>query len=72
MLLILKIPVLYLSAVVWWAIRAEPRPAAGAAVGASLELPRDCDWTRARRSRVRGPRRGPARRIAHVRTGGRA
>ena len=30
MLVILKIPVVYLCAVVWWAIRAEPRPLEGA------------------------------------------
>ena len=30
MLVILKIPVVYLCAVVWWAIRAEPLPLEGA------------------------------------------
>ena len=30
MLVILKIPVVYLCAVVWWAIKAEPRPLEGA------------------------------------------
>src|SRR5918912_275783 len=30
MMVILKIPILYLCAVVWWAIRAEPRPPEGA------------------------------------------
>ena len=30
MLVILKIPVVYLCAVVWWAIRAEPQPLEGA------------------------------------------
>ena len=33
MLVILKIPVVYLCAVVWWAIRAEPRPLEGARCG---------------------------------------
>ena len=30
MLVILKIPIVYLCAVVWWAIKAEPRPLEGA------------------------------------------
>ena len=30
MLIVLKLPVFYLCAVVWWAIRAEPRPLEGA------------------------------------------
>ena len=30
MMVILKIPVVYLCVVVWWAIRAEPRPPEGA------------------------------------------
>ena len=30
MLLILKIPIVYMCAVVWWAIKAEPRPLEGA------------------------------------------
>jgi hypothetical protein len=66
MLVILKIPVVYLCAVVWWAIRAEPRPSEGAGTMASLGPSPGpepgCDW-RARRARVvrRGPlpRRGP-------------
>ena len=32
MMLVLKIPILYLCAVVWWAVRAEPRPLEGAAL----------------------------------------
>ena len=32
MLVVLKIPVVYLCAVVWWAIKAEPRPLEGAGV----------------------------------------
>ena len=60
MLVILKIPVVYLGAVVWWAIRAEPRPLAGAVVTASLDAPPGCDWGRAHRRRPRpaGGRRG--------------
>ena len=57
MLVILKIPVVYLCLVVWWAIRAEPEPLEGATrpVLVTPEPP-DCDW-RARRARLL--RRGP-------------
>jgi hypothetical protein len=57
MLVILKIPVVYLCVVVWWAIRAEPEPLEGAPRPVSLvpDAP-DCGW-RARRTRLR--RRGP-------------
>ena len=46
MLVVLKIPVVYLCAVVWWAIRAEPRPLEGAGVVASLGPAPACDWRR--------------------------
>jgi hypothetical protein len=55
LLVILKIPIVYLCAVVWWAIRAEPRPLEGAPMPAELPTP-PCPWTRNRR---RGPRPGP-------------
>jgi hypothetical protein len=58
MLVILKIPVVYLCAVVWWAVRAEPQPQEGAGRLAPVfpRLP-GCDWRR-RRDHVRrhGPR----------------
>jgi hypothetical protein len=57
MLVILKIPVVYLCAVVWWAIRAEPLPLEGAGRLAHLSpTPPECGW-RAQRTRVL--RRGP-------------
>jgi hypothetical protein len=67
LMVILKIPIAYLCWVVWWAIKAEPRPEEGAAVTAALGddagpgggLRR----TRARRLRP-GPRGGPARTYA--------
>jgi hypothetical protein len=59
MLLVLKIPVVYLGAVVWWAIRAEPDHAGhggeGAGVPASLG---PCGWDDWRKRR---PSRPPAR-----------
>jgi hypothetical protein len=71
MLLVLKIPVVYLAAVVWWAIRAEPDPGDGPEpehVPAPLE---PCGWDgwRRRRSLVRAARRPlPARRRLRPRT----
>jgi hypothetical protein len=32
LMLLMKLPIAYLCAVVWWAVRAEPRPEEGAAV----------------------------------------
>ena len=59
MLVILKIPVVYLCWVVWWAVRSEPQPPAGAARLAPLpmvpEAP-DCSWRRRRAALLR---RGP-------------
>ena len=53
MMVVLKIPIAYLCIVVWWAIRAEPRPLEGAALPAVVpEPPRP--WTR-----NRAPRQGP-------------
>jgi len=56
MLVVLKIPVVYLCAVVWWSIRAEPQPLEGAGTLASLGPGPDCGW-RTRRAHVL--RRGP-------------
>ncbi|MHB1243180.1 MAG: hypothetical protein ACYC1P_07265 [Gaiellaceae bacterium] len=55
MLVILKIPVVYLGAVVWWAIRAEPQPPEGAVRLAPLPAGPGCDW---RPRRADGRRRG--------------
>ncbi|MGZ8698077.1 MAG: hypothetical protein ACXWZ1_12065 [Gaiellaceae bacterium] len=57
MLIVLKIPVVYLCAVVWWAIRAEPDPLEGAGVVASVDPRPPCDW---RLRSVRALGRGPA------------
>jgi hypothetical protein len=57
MLIILKIPVVYLCAVIWWAIRAEPLPLEGAGRVAPLDPSPSCDW-RARHARAWRLRRG--------------
>jgi hypothetical protein len=63
MLVVLKIPVVYLCAVVWWAIRAEPRPLDGAARPVAPAPPEPgCGWRRrwvTERRRRRGPRPRP-------------
>ena len=48
MLVILKIPVVYLCLVVWWAVKAEPRPLEGAASPARFPDPQPCPWSRRR------------------------
>lgn len=78
MLVVLKIPVVYLSAVVWWAIRAEPVPEGGSDEPRSLVPLTPCGWDdwrrrRARRRLSRGPLR-PVRPVgppsqAHARAG---
>jgi hypothetical protein len=74
MLVILKIPVVYLCAVVWWAIRAEPDPLDGAGRPAVLApvLPPEptqtepgrCGWRRRRFPRRRPPVRPRPGRVA--------
>lgn len=66
LMFVMKIPIAYLCWVVWWAIKAEPRPHEGAA-----QLAHDPDggpgWTRrphGSRPRRRGPHGSPARRYA--------
>jgi len=59
MLVILKIPVVYLCVVVWWAIRSEPRPYEGAALGpAAVEPEPRAPWSWWQRRVRRRPRRG--------------
>jgi hypothetical protein len=62
-LLILKIPVVYLALVVWWAVRAKPAPGDGLE-GAIVPVPAfdprpGARWQR--RPRRRGPGGGPVR-----------
>jgi hypothetical protein len=73
MLVILKIPVVYLCLVVWWAIRAEPRPPEPAVTTARAEPEPPPGW-RFSLQRPRRPRRGPhgtpsrgyRRKVAHA------
>jgi hypothetical protein len=64
MLVILKIPIAYLCAVVWWAIRAEPQPLEGAGRLAPLTPTppqpewSQCDWRVHARRRRPVPRGG--------------
>jgi hypothetical protein len=64
MLVVLKIPVVYLCAVVWWAIRAEPLPDDGTS-GAFDDGPDERGprpwWRPPRRRRRPGPHGAPAR-----------
>jgi len=72
MLVILKIPVVYLCWVVWWAVRAEPQPPEGAArlvPVLATPPPPECSWRRHRNERLRRgprPRGGGAGRRARV------
>jgi hypothetical protein len=70
LMLVLKLPIVYLIAVVWWAVRAEPRPEEPALlpVAADGEPPLP-----PRRFRPRGPRRdGPHGRARERRSPARA
>jgi hypothetical protein len=66
LMVILKIPIGYLCWVVWWAIKAEPRPEAGAAVTAVVGGSGGSGGGRPRRGgRLRPrPHGGPARTYA--------
>jgi hypothetical protein len=71
LMVIMKIPILYLCWVVWWAIKSEPRPEEGAAL--LVSSPADASgggtaWhpRRGRRPRPARPHGGPSR--VHVRT----
>lgn len=64
LLVILKIPIVYLCGVIWYAIRAEPKPEAGAAVTAEIGPDRDGGPRRRRSPFQRSPLRphgGPSR-----------
>jgi hypothetical protein len=61
MLLVLKIPMVYLAAVVWWAVRAQPEhPIGGDEAGALAPLT-PCGWEDWKRRRGQWRRRPPIR-----------
>jgi len=64
MMLILKLPILYLAGVCYWAIKAEPRPLEGARALARLEP--EPDRPPSRRPRRPASRGGPDRRDARA------
>ena len=72
MLVILKLPVLYLVGVVWWAIKSEPRPEDG--VARLVEQPEPASpsawWRRSEAARPRrgGPHSSRSRRPGPART----
>ncbi len=65
MLLVLKIPLIYLAVVVWWAIRAEPAVDGEGPGGENALVPlTPCGWEDWKRSR-KGRGRRPLRPIPH-------
>jgi hypothetical protein len=65
LMFLMKIPIVYLCAVVWWAIKAEPLPPEGAAKLAELPEPppRWRPWRLRRDARRPGPHGSPRRRV---------
>ena len=68
LMLILKIPILYLCWVVYWAIKAEPKPPEFASVTAQIGPEPRAPWSRPTRGHVRRPRPhgGPTRGYART------
>jgi hypothetical protein len=68
LMVILKIPIVYLCGVVYYAIKAGPKPEAGAGVTASFGPDNGPEYGRRRRPRRSGPRPhgGPARSYPRV------
>lgn len=65
-LVVLKIPVLYLAYLIWWAVKDPPRPGAGLEDGLD-GFGGGSDWGRGPRHRLRGgPHGSPLRRPARV------
>ncbi|TML12431.1 MAG: hypothetical protein E6G31_09405 [Actinobacteria bacterium] len=65
MMVILKLPILYLAGVCYWAVKAEPKPLEGARVTVPRE-PGPRRPPRPRAHRPRSPRGGPDRRDVRV------
>lgn len=69
MLVVLKLPLVYLGIVIWWALRAEPRPIGGGDEVGVLAPLAPCgwdDWRRRRSSRPWTRPNRPPRRFARV------
>jgi len=69
MMFVLKIPIVYLCAVVYWAIKAEPKPPEPVRTEAVEPPEPQSPWASRFRGRGprTGPRRGPQRRPARAR-----
>ena len=65
LMVIMKIPIIYLCWVVYWAIKAEPRPEEPAHVLSTADDPAPY-WYRGRRPRRPGPHGHPARTYART------
>ena len=59
MLVILKIPMIYLAIVILWAVRAEPEAAGGSDEVGVLTPLEPCNWSDWQRHRGVRPRHGP-------------
>jgi hypothetical protein len=66
LMVILKIPVIYLCAVVYWAIKAEPGPAEPAPLLASPDIEPRPPWSPNPRRRRSGPHGSPRRSYARI------
>jgi hypothetical protein len=67
LLAVLKIPMIYLAVVVWWAIRAEPTPGDGQDTVRVLAPLTPCGWDDWRRRRPTRPRSGWRPNTPHTR-----
>jgi hypothetical protein len=67
MMVILKIPIVYLCLVVYWAVKAEPKPPEPALMRANDGPEPRAPWAPPPRSRRPRPRRGPDRMPARAR-----
>ena len=61
MLVVLKIPVIYLATVVLWAVRAEPELESGGEEAGVFSPLGPCGWNDWKRNRPKRPSRGPVR-----------
>jgi hypothetical protein len=67
MMVILKIPIAYLGCVVYWAVKAEPKPPEPAVVHAGLPEPEPREpWRPRGRAPRPGPHGAPRRRVARI------